>query len=492
MWDFLKRQKLQRKGLSCGRKRREQTQSEWIDTLCCSFPIRLLILCLFVGGLAALVRYLPEGATYQFLCGQLGLGFGIVATLSLVAASALHLSLTHEHRIWKCNSRVLLVYLVLLLQLGFVQLADCILRINEQDPATILLYAPCALAPITLTVLLGVEMGFFALLYGSLFGSLLVHRDQAVAFAILSLVLGIVGTLASRRLRKRSQLMRVGLWVGVAGLLLTFLLGGILGPFNLWTGRDWPEISLQALEVLLAGVFTAIIVNGLLPVLESIFKTTTTISWLELADLNHPLLRRMTLEAPGTYHHSLMVASLSEAAAEAVEADSTMARVCAYFHDIGKLERPEYCIENIQGDDNPHDDLSPSMSALIIISHVKDGVDLALKHKLNRQIIDVIQQHHGTSLVWFFYRRALDHQEEMKKLVAEGKANATDIPDVSEAKFRYPGPKARSRESAIISLADAVESASRVLQKPTPQKIEQMVNEIVATRLRDGQLDECD
>jgi putative nucleotidyltransferase with HDIG domain len=244
--------------------------------------------------------------------------------------------------------------------------------------------------------------------------------------------------------------------------------------------------------MLVAGMLTATIAGSLLPLLEAIFRTPTTVSWLELGDLNHPLLRRMTLEAPGTYHHSLMVANLAETAAAAIGANATVCRVCALYHDIGKLNKPEYYIENTHEDENPHDDLAPSMSALIVIAHVKDGVDLALKYKLNHQVIDVIQQHHGNSLIYYFYRRALDQQEEIKKLVAEGKAQPEEIPEVPESSYRYAGPKPDTNESAIISLADAVESASRSLSKPTPGKIEAMVEDIIRSRVRDGQLDDCD
>jgi putative nucleotidyltransferase with HDIG domain len=191
-----------------------------------------------------------------------------------------------------------------------------------------------------------------------------------------------------------------------------------------------------------------------------------------LSDLNHPLLRKMQIEAPGTFHHSLIVASLAESAAEAIGADAIMSRVCAYFHDIGKLNKPEYFIEN-QGGLNPHDGLTPTMSALIIVAHVKDGVDLAIKNKLNPRILEVIQEHHGVSLVYFFYRKA---QERLQKL---------------EKSFRYPGPIPQSRESGIISLADAIESASRTISKPSPGRIRALVDEIVYKRVRDGQLDAC-
>src|SRR5947209_103213 len=240
------------------------------------------------------------------------------------------------------------------------------------------------------------------------------------------------------------------------------------------------------------GIVIATIIGGILPILEHLFRITTDISWLEASDLNHPLLRRMTIEAPGTYHHSLVVANLAEAAAESIGANATLCRVCSYFHDVGKLVKPEYFTENMNFERNPHDDLAPTMSALIIIAHVKEGVDLALKHRLNHRIIDIIQEHHGTSLVYYFYQRALQQQEDAR---AGGKImnmRAEDIPEVREESFRYPGPKPQSKESAIVSLADIVESASRSLSKPTPQKIEQLVNELIEERVADGQLDECE
>jgi putative nucleotidyltransferase with HDIG domain len=225
---------------------------------------------------------------------------------------------------------------------------------------------------------------------------------------------------------------------------------------------------------------------------EHAFQITTDISWLEASDLNHPLLRRMTIEAPGTYHHSLVVANLAEAAAEAIGANATLCRVCAYFHDVGKLVKPEYFTENMNFERNPHEDLAPTMSALIIVAHVKEGVDLALKYKLNQRIIDIIQEHHGTSLVYYFYKRALQQHEDAR---AGGKImnlREHDIPEVREESFRYSGPKPQTKESAIVSLADAVESASRSLEKPTPAKIEQLVNDIIDQRVADHQLDECD
>jgi putative nucleotidyltransferase with HDIG domain len=293
--------------------------------------------------------------------------------------------------------------------------------------------------------------------------------------------------------RRRGKLIQAGFGVGVAILLLS-LTFGVIGPidfFNL-AANDWKMLGLQSAYAIGNGILTAMIVGGAIPMLEHLFQVTTDISWLEASDLNHPLLRRMTIEAPGTYHHSLVVANLAEAAAEKIGANATLCRVCSYFHDIGKLVKPEYFTENMALERNPHDDLAPTMSALIIIAHVKEGVDLALKHKLNHRVIDIIQEHHGTSLVYYFYQRALQQQGDAREGGKIMKMREEDVPDVREESFRYPGPKPQTKESAIVSLADMVESASRSLEKPTPQKIEQLVNELIEERIADGQLDDCD
>jgi len=274
-------------------------------------------------------------------------------------------------------------------------------------------------------------------------------------------------------------------------LSLTF---GLIGPINWFypTANDWSMLGWQTALAIGNGIVTATIAGGALPMLENLFGITTDISWLEASDLNHPLLRRMTIEAPGTYHHSLVVANLAEAAAEAIGGNATLCRVCAYFHDVGKLVKPEYFTENMSFERNPHDDLAPTMSALIIIAHVKEGVDLALKHHLNQRIIDIIQEHHGTSLVRYFYQRALQQHEDARAGGKIMKLREDDIPEVKEESFRYSGPKPQTKESAIVSLADTVESASRSLEKPTPQKIETLVNELIDERISDRQLDDCD
>jgi putative nucleotidyltransferase with HDIG domain len=218
----------------------------------------------------------------------------------------------------------------------------------------------------------------------------------------------------------------------------------------------------------------------LIPVFEKLFKITTDITLLELSDMGHPLLQKMAIQAPGTYHHSLMVATLAQTAAEAIGANSLLVRVCAYYHDIGKLAKPEFFTENIQHKENPHDELSPHMSALVIVSHVKEGLTLAKRHKLPQPILDAIEQHHGNGLISFFYHKAKTQQ-------GDGKTTMADV--INDSDFRYGGAPAVSPEMAILSLADASEAASRSIEKPTPQKIANMINNIFANKIRDGQMD---
>jgi putative nucleotidyltransferase with HDIG domain len=300
--------------------------------------------------------------------------------------------------------------------------------------------------------------------------------------------------LLAYQVRKRLQLLQAGIYIGAVTLVIGMVLGRLDVPAIF--GPD----SMSHLQLLGSGsatafgtaVVTALLISGLLPLFEGTFQLTTDISWLELSDLNHKLLRQMQLEAPGTFHHSLVVAALSEAAAEKIGANAPMCRVCSYFHDVGKLKKPGYFIENQHdGGENPHDALTPTMSSLIIIAHVKDGIDLAVKHKLNPRIIDVIQEHHGDSLVYYFYRRAQEQKKAEMEKVDRRLENPEDLPAVDEKNFRYPGPRPSSRESGIIALADTVESASRSLKKPSPTKIRAMVDDLVNAKINDGQLNDC-
>jgi putative nucleotidyltransferase with HDIG domain len=251
---------------------------------------------------------------------------------------------------------------------------------------------------------------------------------------------------------------------------------GILSNFSAGLIAELAALSL------LIGILSGIIAVGVLPLLENLFKITTDITLLELTDFNHPLLRRMQIEAPGTYHHSLMVANLSENAAAAIGASPLLCRVCCFFHDIGKLVKPDYFTENQRGGLNPHDEKNPSMSALVIKAHVKEGVELAREHKLPSEIIDVIQQHHGTSLIQYFYHQARERLKDDQDY---------NTPTVDQSTYRYDGPRPAFKESAIIFFADGVEAASRTLPKVTQSNIEDLIDKIFRDRIEDGQLDDC-
>lgn len=276
----------------------------------------------------------------------------------------------------------------------------------------------------------------------------------------------------------RTTLIKVGLLCGTLFFLLTWGVGAIRAQSLLDLSTDW-EMLMASLRgagwCLVAGYLVA----GSLPFVESSFGVVTDISLLEMSDISHPLLQELVRRAPGTYNHSIAVATVGEAAADAIGANGLLVRVGAYFHDIGKMIKPEYFVENMsESDRSRHEHLNPAMSTLIIIGHVKDGVDLARQHHLPQAIIDFIEQHHGTTLVEYFFREA------------EKKADEHQSGDVEEASFRYPGPKPQSRESGVMMIADAVESATRTLVEPTPKRIESLVDRLLMKRLLDGQFDE--
>ncbi|PYL12952.1 MAG: hypothetical protein DMF43_06830 [Verrucomicrobia bacterium] len=484
MFDFLKRGRLVRRGLASRKTRRRRPRSELARNLEYAPYVKALIFAVFAGGLAFLVfsGQQPE-PTKNFVIAL------------LVLATAITQLWINQPRSFSRSSRILLVFGVILVQLAVTKVLLVICNSGNYQflkPEMGGLITPYAFAPLVLSVLLGRQHGLYAAFFVSLWSSVLFGPIDA-PLLVTSLISGFTAVSLTLQVRRRSKLIRAGFGVGLAIWLLSLTFGSI-GPINWFfpMANDWGMIGLQSALAIGNGLLTATLVGGALPMLEHLFRITTDISWLEASDLNHPLLRRMTIEAPGTYHHSLVVANLAEAAAEAIGANATLCRVCSYFHDVGKLVKPEYFTENMSFERNPHDDLAPTMSALIIIAHVKEGVDLALKHKLNQRIIDIIQEHHGTSVVRYFYQRALQQHEDARTGGKIMKLREDDIPDVREESFRYSGPKPQTKESAIVSLADMVESASRSLEKPTPQKIESLVNDLIQERISDRQLDDCD
>jgi putative nucleotidyltransferase with HDIG domain len=325
--------------------------------------------------------------------------------------------------------------------------------------------APTAWAGLLLTLLVDSKLAVTAVTLLAMV--LAVMNDFSLNIAFLALTGGLTAILSISKVSQRGDLMRAGFIVG--GINFATMVG--LGLIQ----QD-SRLVIHSYLGVLNGVFSSITAIGVLPYLESLFGITSAIRLLELSNPNHPLLRRMMLEAPGTYHHSILVGNLAEAAAEAVGGDGLLARVGAHYHDIGKLKRPYFFVENQIGMENPHDKMAPTLSTLIVTSHVKDGLELAREYKLPDVVTQFIAQHHGTDLVKFFYHRALEANEGA----------------VEEQEFRYPGPKPQSKEVAIVSLADATEAAVRSLAKPNPGKIEALVRKIIKDRLNSGELDQSD
>ena len=303
-----------------------------------------------------------------------------------------------------------------------------------------------------------------------LFGIMFNNSMFVVIYALLGSIIGAHGM---RQCSDRGAIYTAGLKISVVNLALAL-------AFQTFSNTLFTmQTVYAAFFALVGGIISAGLVSGFIPVIETLFHYTTDIKMLELANLNSPLLRDLMIKAPGTYHHSVVVGNLVEGAAESINANPLLARVAAYYHDIGKASKPLYFIENQGGEENRHDKLTPSMSALILISHIKEGAEQAREKHLGQPIIDIIRQHHGTALIKFFYERAKTQAE------ATGQT-------IEEKDFRYPGPKPQTREAGIVMLADCVEAASRTLINPTPDRIQGMVQNIINRIFTDGQLDECE
>ena len=270
------------------------------------------------------------------------------------------------------------------------------------------------------------------------------------------------------RCKRRSALIKGGLYVSIVNIVIAGII--LLLTSHLFSADAPAAIFFAAMS----GLFVAAIVSIMLPVIEYFFGISTDITLLELLDLGQPLMRSLMINAPGTHHHSIIVGNLAEAAAEAVGANPLLSRVTAYYHDIGKVKMPEYFVENQHGSFSKHERLAPHMSAMILVSHVKEGVELARQYKLPKAVIDIIQQHHGTRLMNFFYQKA------------------RDAGTVNEGEYRYPGPKPQTRVAALVMMADAVEASARALTDPTPARINALVEKIINEIFLDGQIDECE
>ena len=315
-----------------------------------------------------------------------------------------------------------------------------------------------------------VDAGLGLVMAGALALSISVLTGADISVALVSFFGGLAGVFGTSRLSQRYDILRAGLLVALANLLvllgLDVMEGASLLQMQVWQYLIWAIVD---------GVFASVLAMGSIPLLEGLFGVITAMKLIELANPNQPLLRKLLVEAPGTYHHSIMVGNLAEAATEAVGGNSLLARVGAYYHDIGKSKRPYFFVDNQFGGENPHDRLAPPLSAAIIASHVREGIDLAREHRVPEPVVNFIREHHGTTLIRFFYQKALDLGEDG---------------EVAERDFRYEGPRPQSKETAIVMLADASEATARTLKNPNAQAIEKVVRRLIKERLEDGQLDE--
>lgn len=333
---------------------------------------------------------------------------------------------------------------------------------------------PVAMGVILITVMFGYKLAVLVNLCLALMVGLISGGD--FTFVLLSLLGGLVSIYAVTRLSQRSDLARAGFYVALSNAFVIISIHLFMGTVSTETD-SLINFGYSLIAGIGNGIFSSVVAIGMLPYLESLFGVSTAITLLELSNPNHPLLKQMLLKAPGTYYHSMMVSNLAETAAESVNADSLLARVGAYYHDIGKLKRPYFFSENQLSGENPHTKLSPNLSALIIGAHPKDGLEMGCKYRLPEAILDIAVQHHGTSMISFFYQKALENNTRE---------------DVMADKFRYEGPKPQSKEAAIIMLADAVEAGVRSLSKPSSNRVEAMIKRMVKDKLDDGQLDQSD
>lgn len=346
--------------------------------------------------------------------------------------------------------------------------------IQAFEYSDILYIFPAAMGSMLIKILISEKLALYYSVIIAICGSLIFNGSITGSFHVTAAIYitcsGIAGVLFLSKQNQRSKILQAGLLVSVVNILV------ILALLLLRNGQmDLVEYSFYMVAGFISAISAAVLTIGFLPFFEAGFGILSAMKLIELSSPNHPLLRKILTEAPGTYHHSVMVANLSDSACEAIGANGLLARVGCYYHDIGKTKRPQFFIENQINIDNPHDKLPPLTSKNIIIAHAQDGADLLRKHKMPKEIIDIAEQHHGTTLLKFFYYKAKESGVEVK-----------------EEDFRYPGPKAQTKESAVIGIADSVEAAVRSMSHPTPEQIDGLIRKIIADRLQDGQLNECD
>lgn len=377
------------------------------------------------------------------------------------------------------TDNVQLLLLLLIITLNLIGLKIVSLGQDMGYPSIAYL-APVAAGSILIAILLEAGLAFVSSVLFSIAASVLFNQNYPESlfdfhYGLVALTVCLVSVFAIYKASQRSSILKAGMMVSLFAVFSLIALQLIGGEFVI------REILLALSFAFASGILTAVLVIGLLPFFEIVFGILSPLKLVELSNPNHPLMRKLLTETPGTYHHSIMVANLSEAAAEAIGANGLLCRVGSFYHDIGKTRRPGYFIENQSNTENPHDQIDPYLSKSIIIAHARDGVEMLQEYKMPKLICDIAEQHHGTSLLSYFYHKALK--------IAEAKGEQDSV---KEEDFRYPGPKAQMKESAIVGIADSVEAAVRSMRNPTMEQIDTLVDKIVKSRLDDHQLNECD
>ena len=407
-------------------------------------------------------------ATHQSLKPYVGLALLIIIQMLffyMIFNNAKNMKIEHKIR------NLLIVSIIYVLSIGFMELLGIVDR--EFDLLLGFLF-PAALAPMMIRMLVGERIAVLVTMMLGISAGVIFQEGYSTVMqmeiALYMILSGISSLYFVRNMQKRSKVLQTSFGVAIVNSL--FIAFYLLMTQSSYTAK---ELLFYLVAAIVSALLSGALTIGTLPFIETVFGILSSLRLIELSSPNHPLLKKILMEAPGTYHHSIMVANLAEAACEAVGADGLLARVGCYYHDIGKTKRPGFFVENQTNGLNPHDHLPPEKSRDIIIAHAADGVRILEKHKMPKEIVDIARQHHGTTAVKFFYYKAKQQD-----------------PTVKESDYRYTGPKPQTKEIAIITVADSVEAAVRSMKDPTPEKIKNLVHAIAQDKLQDGQFDECD
>lgn len=403
------------------------------------------------------VRLERIGVQDMFL-QQLGKLFSVVILIIVLSLFLYYI----RPGVFEDNQKLILISSLILIEGFFAYLS---LKLDINLPVELLIFVP--VASILLTIIFDSRLAFYTVTVICFLVAAIRGGDYPVLF--ISFCGSVLAIFSERDIKNRTQIFRSFFFI-LIGYIMSILAVSLLRIED--TQKLWTKLMFGGINA----VMSPIVAYGFLIFYERVFKITTDLTLLELSDFNHPLLKELSSKAPGTFHHSIIMGNLSEAAAESIHANQILARVGCYYHDVGKLLKPQYFIENQLDQNNKHNDLNPSMSTKIIISHVKDGIELANKYKLPQKIIDFIPMHHGTTLVSYFYDKAKNSSKD----------------EISDYIYRYPGPKPQTKETGIVMLADAIEASTRAIEDPSPQKLENKIREVIRARFIEGELDECD